>query len=206
MHYKAELKNVVTEYSDIFQPSFAEIIADNIIHSPFCQRHLTDLRQVFDRLRQAKLTLQPKKCKLAYQTVAFVGHVTVQENIKPDPAKVKAVLDFPTPTSLKELHSFLGLTSYHRLFIQGYSSISSQKDHQLEWTEIMNHSFNELKHRITSNPVVVCPNFDLPFILQTDASLKGLGAVLAQKDSDGMEHVIAQLSRSLSTTEEKWHI
>ena len=70
----------------------------------------------------------------------------------------------------------------------------------------MNHSFNELKHRITSDPVVVCPNFDLPFILQTDASLKGLGAVLAKKDSDGLEHVIAYLTCSLSTAKQKWHI
>ena len=165
---------------------------------------------MFDRLRQAKLTLQPKKCKLACQTVIFVGHViTARRNIKPDPAKVKAALDFPIPASLKELRSFRGLTSYYRRFIQGYGTISFplrqalQKDHQFEWTEIMNHSFNELRHRITIDPVVVCPNFDLPFILQTDASLKKLGAVLAKKDSDGLEHVITYLSRSLSTVEQK---
>jgi transposase InsO family protein len=186
---------------------------DNIIHSPYWQRHLNDLRQVFDRLRQARLTLQPKKCKLACQTVTFVGHViTADGDIKPDPAKVKAVIDFPTPTSLKTIRSFLGLTSYYRRFIQSYAKISFplrqalQKDRPFQWTEPMNRSFEELKRRVTSDPVVVCPNFDLPFILQTDASLQGLGAVLAQKDDTGVEHVIAYLSRSLSPAEQKWHI
>jgi precorrin-6B methylase 1 len=81
-----------------------------------------------------------------------------------------------------------------------------QKDRQFKWTEPMNRSFEELKHRVTSDPVVVCPNFDLPFIFQTDASLKGLGAVLAQKDNNGVEHVIAYSSRSLTTAEQKWNI
>ena len=171
---------------------------DNIIHPPFWHRHLHDLRHVFDRLRQARLTLQPKKGKLACQTVILVFHViTAQGDIKRDPAKVKVVLKIPISKSLKEIHSFRGLTAYYRRFIQGYAKISFplrqalQKDRKFEWTETMNHSFDKLKRLITSDPLVVCPNFDLPFFLQTDASLQGLGAVLAQKDNYGMEHAIA---------------
>ena len=92
---------------------------------PFWHRHLDDLRQVFDRLRQARLTLQPKKGKLACQTVIYLGHViTAQGDIKPDLAKVKAFLEFSILTSLNEIRSFLGLTSYYRRFIQGYAKIS----------------------------------------------------------------------------------
>lgn len=150
------------------------------------------------------ITLQPKKCHLACQRVTYVGHlVTAGGGVDPDPSKVECVANFPVPHSIKDVRSFLGLTSYYRRFIKDYARISYplrqilQDNQKFTWTEDMQHSFDELRQRLTTAPVLTCPDFNQPFVLQTDASIKGLGAVLSQKTALG-EQVIAYLSRSLS--------
>ena len=120
--------------------------------------------------------------------------------------------DFPVPTCLKELRRFLGLASYYRRFIPQFASIAqplhhlTRKDVPFVWTNAAASAFEELKEKLTTSPVLAYPSFDQEFVLETDASISGLGAVLAQVQSDGKLHPIAYASRSLSPPERNYGI
>ena len=128
------------------------------------------------------------------------------DGLKPNPALVSAVQEFPVPTCLKELRRFLGLALYYRWFIlstaQPLHHLTS-KDIPFVWTEAAASAFQELKERLTTSPVLAYPSFDQDFVLETDASISGLGAVLAQVQSDGKLHPITYASPSLSPPEKK---
>ena len=100
-------------------------IDDIIIFSKSIDEHLTRLEEGFRRLREADVKLNPKKCSFVKQRIEYLGHVVTPEGIFPDPGKVEVVKNFPTPASLRELKSFLGLANYHRHFIKGFSEIAS---------------------------------------------------------------------------------
>ena len=100
-------------------------IDDIIIFSKSVDERLTHLEEVFRRLREANVKLNPKKCSFVKQQIEYLGHVVTPEGIFPDPGKVEVVMKFPTPASLKELKSFLGLANYYRQFIKGFSEIAS---------------------------------------------------------------------------------
>ena len=114
-----------------------------------------------------------------------------------DPEKIKCIADWPVPTCPKELKQFLGLASYYRRFVKGFSQLASPL------YALCSDAFLELKKRLMTSPVLTLPRFNLDFILDTDASSEGLGAVLSQV-IDGREHVIAYASRVLSKSERKY--
>ena len=130
------------------------------------------------------------------------------------PEKTRAVREWPTPTSVGEVRSFLGLASYYRRYIPGFAAKSEplrcllQKNRQFEWTEQQQKAFTELKECLVNPPALAYPSFGPEageFILDTDASTeKGIGAVLSQKQSDGTERVIAYGSRSLQPPEQNF--
>ena len=142
----------------------------------------------------------------------YLGHVLTPDGLKPNPALVSAVREFPVPTCLKELRRFLGLASYYRRFIPKFASIAQSlhhltcKDVPFIWTEAATSAFQELKERLTTSPVLAYPSFDQDLVLETDASISGLGAVLAQVQSDGKLHPIAYASRSLSPPEKNYSV
>ena len=148
---------------------------------------MSNLREVFTRLKEAGLKLKPSKCHLAKSQVTYLGYVVSRQGITADPSKVTAVQDFPTPNSVKELRSFLGLASYYRRFIPGFSKVASplfsltHKGTDFVWNTECGNVFNRLKSLLTSAPLLVFPDFEKEFILETDASGVGLGAVLAQE-------------------------
>ena len=127
-----------------------------------------------------------------------------------DPKKIEAVSNLPPPTNLDQVRSFLGLAGYYRRFIPNFSHISSplvnltKKGSKFSWTDKQEQSFSLLKKLLCTAPVLSYPHFDKCFILQTDASDMGLGAVLTQYDSSGQEHVISYASRSLSNREKAY--
>ena len=176
------------------------------------QEHLDNLIQVLERLSRAGLQLQPKKCHLAQQKVAYLGYVISSFGISVDTSKVEAVKSFPVPKNLKQLRSFVGLASYYCRFIQGFSRIASslfmltKKDVPYVWSSDCQKAFDELKDRLTKAPVLVFPNFAECFILETDASGLGLGAVLSQKQHDGKVAPITYASRTLQQHKKNYGI
>jgi RNase H-like domain found in reverse transcriptase len=119
----------------------------------------------------------------------------------------RAILSAPVPKNVKAVRSFLGFAGYYRRFIQDFSQIARplnallKKDRQFEWTTETDEAFRTFKEKLTSAPVMEYPDWNQPFILQTDGSTTGLGVVLSQRGKDGLEHPLAYSSRSLNPAE-----
>ena len=128
--------------------------------------------------------------------VSFLGHVISAGGISVDPSKVKDVLSWDTPKSVSDIRSFLGLAGYYRRFIEGFSKVAKPmtellaKNKDFKWTPACEASFQELKKKLTTAPVLIMPDMEKPFSIYCDASGQGLGCVLMQ---DG--HVVAYASR-----------
>ena len=198
----------------IFKPylnKFVVIYLDdtNIFSSTF-EEHLQHLRKVLNEIGKSELKLQPDKCHFGKTTLSFLGHIISKNGIQPDPAKVSAVEHFPIPTNLTILRGFLGLASYYRRFIKDFAKIATplhqlmRKDQSFTWTTEHQEAFEELKSRLTSAPILIYPDFEKPFVLYTDASSFGLGAVLSQKTNDGKEHVVAYASKRTDNTQKNY--
>ena len=173
---------------------------------------------VFSRLKQYQLKIKPKK-SFFQKEVSFLGHVLLAKGILPNPEKVDKVRDWPVPKTSKEVHSFIGLASYYRRFIPNFAKWSKPLNtlimppaHQAKvrhgemkkleltefvWSKECQEGFDALKRALTTAPVWAYPDYTQPFILETDASLKGLGAVLSQKGKDGEVRIIAYVSLHL---------
>jgi transposase InsO family protein len=179
---------------------------DIVIYAKSLAEHDTKAREVLDRLRKYRLKLQADKCEFLRKEVNYLGHQITESGVRPDPQKVVAVEQFPTPTTAKQLKTFCGMISYYRRFIPNCSRISSplykllKKDAKFEWTEAQENAFQHLKSKLISRPILQYPDFSKEFILTTDASNSGLGAVLSQ-GTIGNDLPVAYASRSLSTSE-----
>lgn len=188
---------------------------DIIVYSNNIDEHLSRLRTVLSKLRQHGLKIEPKKCQFFCQRVTYLGHIVAADGVTTDPSKTEAVAKWPRPKTLKELRSFLGFCSYYRRFVSGFAKIAKPL-HQLvselydggrhgrnrsaaigdKWTPECQEAFSSLKEALTSAPVLAYPDYSQPFVLETDASNDGLGAVLSQ-DQGGKRRVVAYASRGL---------
>ena len=179
---------------------------DVILFSKTVDEHLERLVRILSRLLSAGLKLKPEKCSLLKRSVCFLGHVVSGDGIATDPDKTKAVSEWPVPSSVKELRSFLGLAGYYRRFVQDFASIAAplhaltRKDHAFVWTDVTQSAFETLKDALTSPPILAMPNDTDEFILDTDASNHTIGAVLSQVQGR-VERVIAYASRTLDKRE-----
>lgn len=173
------------------------------------------------RLQREGLKVKLEKCHFFKEEVQYLGHVISSAGVSTDPNKIAAVAAWPTPTNVTELRSFLGFGSYYRRFVEGFAKLASPL-HRLvadltgtktkrgrgvalqgAWTEQCQQSFEGLKARLVSSPVLAYANFLLPFILEVDASHGGLGAVLSQ-EQEGKVRPIAYASRSLDPSEKNY--
>eukprot|EP00731_Ephydatia_muelleri_P006231 Em0003g479a len=172
--------------------------------------HLTNLSMVFERIRQAGLKLQPSKCKLCRKEVTFLGHIVSQDGIATDHSKTEQVSKWPVPSSCTEVQRFLGLANYYRRFVQDFAAMAkplhrlTERNAQFRWTTECQRAFDKLKSCLVSAPILAFPDFTRPFILDTDASDMGIGAVLSQIHDDGSEHVVSYASRVLSKPERNY--
>eukprot|EP00731_Ephydatia_muelleri_P015777 Em0009g201a len=184
-------------------------IDDIVIVGKCFQQHLSNLELVLDRLRQAGLRLKTSKCHLFREEVTFLGHRISRQGISTDPKKVSAVQNWKMPNSIQDVRQFLGLVGYYRKYIPHFAAIArplhqlTERGREFQWTQECIHAFDELKSRLLSAPILSFPDFEKPFILDTDACQYGIGAVLSQ-DHDGEEKVVAYGSRTLSKAERKY--
>lgn len=194
-------------------PDWVAVYMDDVlVFSRTLEEHLDHLCKVIIRLREVGSKLKPSKCYFAREQVEYLGHIITPSGLKPNPKLVAAVHDFPTPHNLQTLQQFLGLSSYYRRFIQGYAAIArplhqlTRKGAEFLWTPACQAALEELKKRLTTAPVLAYPALDRDFVLETDASILGLGAILSQKQSDDLLHPVAFASRSLSRSEANYSI
>ena len=180
---------------------------DVIILSQSIQQQCQRLSAVLSRFRAHNLRVKASKCTFAADQVLFLGHIVSSKGVHTDPVKIKVVSDLPDPKSTEQIRSFLGLAGYYRRFIPNFAAIASplveltKKMAKFIWGSKQKEAFETLKALLCNAPILAYPQLDKQFILQTDASDLGLGAVLTQKDQFGKGHVIAYSSRSLTDRE-----
>ena len=184
-------------------------IDDIVVYGSSVDEHLERLEILFDRLRKAGLKLKPSKCTLLRRKVDFLGHTVSAEGVEADSSKISKVTNWPTPVNVSEVRSFIGLCAYYRRFVKGFSDLCkplyrlTEKGVTFCWGKEQETAFNALKERLTTAPILAFPNGQDMFILDTDASDVGVGAVLSQLQG-GYERVIAYGSRVLSKTERNY--
>ncbi|XP_078240057.1 uncharacterized protein LOC144586137 [Pogona vitticeps] len=180
-------------------------IDDIGIFSNTWEDHLIHLELVLQRLSAAGLTVKASKCQLGSPEIKYLGHMVGGGVIKPLEAKIEAVRDWPRPNTKKKVKSFLGLVGYYRKFIPRFSEIAAPltdltrktAEDRIPWTSDCEAAFQRLKEALINYPVLRAPDFDREFIIYTDASNSGVGAVLCQEDENGDQHPVSYLSRKL---------
>lgn len=159
---------------------------DLIVYGKNEEDHLQNLHMVLSKFRKAGMKIRPEKCELFRKEVKFLGHMVSKEGFFMDPGKVKAITNWAIPTNLKELETFLGTCMYYKIYIKHFSEIVSpltkltRKNEAFKWGIECQEAFKKIKECMTTSPVLAYPVFGIPFVLDTDASNSGLGAVLSQ--------------------------
>ena len=208
-HYQTKVSQILGKMA--FKHAIC-YIDDILIHSKSFDDHMSHLRQLFTKFRDAGLKFHPEKCVFGKTQVQYLGYTFSQDGVHLDPSATQNVRNFPTPKTSKDIRVFLGLAQYYRRFVKNFSKIAAPltrllgKDIRFEWTDDCQIAFDTLKAALTSPPILAYPNFEKPFLISCDASKFGLGYILGQKDDSGHERVIAYGGRTLSNAERKYTV
>ena len=163
-------------------------------------------------MKELNLHLKLKKCKFGVKEVDFLGLILWPEEIAMDPTKLSSITEWPTPTKVKDIRSFLGFANYYQRFIGNFSSIAhplidlTKKKQEWRWTSSCQKAFDLLKEEFSKQPVLSLPDLNKPFAIATDASKDASGGILLQPDSNGEWHSCSYLSQSFSPTERNYDI
>jgi hypothetical protein len=184
---------------------------DVLAHTRDWNQHLLGLRDLFTRLRKAKLAIRPTKCSIGYNRVEFLGFRVGDNQLQPISSKVDKVIHAPRPETKAQLRSFLGIVNYYRKFIPDFAAIAvpltdltkKNTPNTLIWESAQEKAFNTLRNFLVHPPVLHLPDLQKPFILQTDACKQGLGAVLLQ-EHDGIRYPVSFASRKLLPREQNY--
>ena len=202
----ALMNSILRPYLDKFVVVFLD---DILIYSSTVEEHQQHLRLVLQALRDNRLYAKRSKCQLGLEAVEFLGHVVTAAGLQMVDAKLQAVKEWPQPTCVRDVRSFLGLACYYRRFIKNFATIALpltelQKDNVAwTWGESQAAAFNALKDALTTAPVLAIANPALPFTVTTDASQFAIGAMLQQDQGRGLQP-IAYLSRKLNPAERNY--
>ncbi|KAI2646498.1 Transposon Tf2-9 polyprotein [Labeo rohita] len=189
-------------------------IDDILIYSSSYSEHVTHVRAVLQRLIFHQLYAKEEKCEFHLDKVSFLGYIISPEGVAMDERKVNAVLNWPRPTTLKELQRFLGFSNFYRRFIQNFSSVAvpltamvKRGASRLTWSQLALQAFDELRRRFTTAPVLHHPDPDSPFVVEVDASSTGVGAVLSQRQGEPAKMFpCAFFSHKLSPAEKNYDV
>lgn len=191
------------------EPYVFVYLDDIIVISDTFDKHLELLETIFEKLVSAGLTLSADKCQFCRPELRYLGYVVDRQGLHVDPEKVTAIINIPPPSNTTEVRRLVGMASWYRRFLPNFSTTIAPltallgKRKKWQWSEECRKSFEAIKNALASAPVLTCPDFTKPFVVQTDASAYGIGAVLSQEHDDG-EHVVCYISRSLSKTERNY--
>lgn len=194
-------------FKDMLDISVIVYLDDILIFSNSDAEHQQHVREVLRRLREHQLFAKPEKCEFHTKRVEFLGFVVTPEGVEMDPAKVAAVVNWPTPTNLKELQSFLGFINFYRRFIGQFSHTArplhdlTKKAVEFAWDGRCQEAFEHLKQKITSAPILRHFHPEHETLVETDASDYALGAILSQREPGGEWRPVAFLSRGMTTAE-----
>ena len=189
---------------------------DVIVFSEMPEEHLWRMCVVFDHLREHGLKLKPSKCDVFKLEINYLAHHVSQKGVLPW-KNLESITQCPPPDTYTKVKSFVGLVGHYRCFIKGFAKIAAplydltsgdNKDKKSEHVDLSpdaHEAFNCLKAVCLQDPILAFPDFNKPFLLETDASGRGLGAVLSQKQADGWYHPIAYASCVMNKTEQRYH-
>ena len=190
---------------------------DVIVFSETPEEHLQRMRVVFNRLQEHGLKLKPSKCEVFKPEINYLAHHVSQKGVLPSKKNLESIAQCPPPDTYTKVKSFVGLVGHYRCFIKGFAKIAAplydltsgdNKDKKSEHVDLSPEAleaFDHLKAACLQAPILAFPDFDKPFLLERDASGKGLGAVLSQKQADGWYHPIAYASCVMNETKQRYH-
>ena len=185
---------------------------DILIASDSWDEHMKAFDGVLERLQSHGLTARPSKVSVGFQRVEFLGHSVGAEGMCPTQSKVSKILKIQVPTTKKQVRSLLGLIGFYRRYIPDYASLiaplidltKKEKPSKVVWSEVCQRAFDKVKEILSSFPVVQLPDFKKSFVVRSDASADGIGAVLLQQGHDGLLHPILYASRKLLDREKRY--
>ncbi|KAL8616281.1 hypothetical protein ACOMHN_056224 [Nucella lapillus] len=186
---------------------------DILIHSVDWYSHLQHVEAVLECLRSKGLTARPSKIETGFHSLEFLGHVVGKGTLKPEAGKIKKIMQIPTPTTKKQVRALLGLLSFYRRYVPNFATLSApltdltkdgpRKSRSIDWTPACAKALENIQAVMSAEPVLLLPHLDEQFVLRTDASSVGLGAVLLQQ-SDGVLHPVVFASRKLLEREKNY--
>jgi hypothetical protein len=209
----AHFQSIMNEIFKSLLGKAVEIYLDDIvIYSLTIEEHWIHVKQALEILRLNKLFCKLEKCSFGSQSISFLGYIISNRGISMDPSKIRSILDWPAPTSLKQLQEFLGFCNFYRRFIPNFSPITRpltlllQKDVEYVWDPPQQSAYTRLKSQFDSASMLMHPNDAKPFFVETDASDFGIGGILSQINSVNVLQPIAFYSRQLNPAERNYTI
>ncbi|KAL8411455.1 hypothetical protein RB596_000918 [Gaeumannomyces avenae] len=207
--FQRMIEHVLREHLDIFVLAYLD---DILIFSETLEEHKQHVHQVLQKLQDAKLLANPDKCVWHTQRVVFLGFVITPGEVRMDPKKVQQVLEWPVPTNVKEVRGFLGFLNFYRRFIRDFSKKAApltnftKNNVPFYWGEREQEAFELLREAVTQEPVLVIPDPERPFEVETDASDYAIGGQLGQRDDQGRLHPCAFFSHKLDDTQINYQV
>ena len=197
-------------------PNVNVFLDDILVHGKTLIEYEQNLDRMMSRLQEHNLTIGLDKCTFFKEECSYLGHRISPQGIGPEPEKVAAIKNYPKPKDLHDVRSFLGLASYYRKFIPGYSNIASPlheltkgfprkgKRITIQWSKLEDEAFNRLKDALTEDVTLMYPDFNKPFRLNCDASDIAIGGCLSQLDSEGRDRPVSVFSKKLLPAETRY--
>lgn len=182
---------------------------DIVIATETLEDHFRLLKEVAKRLARAGLTISVQKSRFCRRQVKYLGYLLTENGLAIDGSKLEPILNYPRPKSIRDVRRLMGLIGFYQKFVNNYSHITTpitdllKKSKKFKWTTEAEQALDQLKSVLTSSPVLANPRYDLPFIIETDASQLAVGAALLQDHPEG-KRIIAYYSKKLSSTQRKY--
>ena len=199
-------------FHDLVDVNVVLYLDDIIIFSSDPTKHDDEVREVLHRLRKADLFLKPERCQFRTTSVDYLGLKITLGHVGMDPVKVSGVTDWLTPQNVRNINQFLGFCNFYQRFIESYAKLAAplellkRKDVLWRWGVEEQQAFDGLKHAFVEAPVLVMPDMEAAFHIETDASDFAMGAILSQQGPDGDWRPVAYYSKALQPAEQNYQV